>query len=877
LETPLRSLFDRFRSKPEWESPDPVVRAAAVLRLSHEEHDLIATLARDEDPRVRRAAVKKLHDLALLAVLATGDADAGVRDEAASALVAMALHAQDAETGSRALSGLQEARHLLAVAKGASNPATRRVAVDKIADPRALCAVAREAQDASLRLEAVARIQESAALQSLAQNCEHKAVGLAAVEKLGDRGALEAVAARAKVGAVARRARARLDSEPEAATGVSPPSPGPVPDDAAEREAYERALVGIKEAESARARAIAERESWCERLEAAAAEAARDALDEARAAWEGLSPLGGNEAERLAERFEAAAAACRSRHEAWTAAGAVREALAGIADEAATLAFSDDPKTARDAWGGLQKKWKDTIAGVAGVGDLEARFEASARHLAEREAQSRAGQERAEASNLTRLTTLVTRLEGLATRAGLTLRDAERGVREAKDAIDDPGPLPTRKDREALLARLEKARKALYPRLAELRVDTEWKRWANAGVQESLCQKAEALASEVDLDRAARDLRDLDAQWKVAAEVDRAQGESLWARFKGARDEVKARCDAYFASKAQELAENLAKKEALCEKAEALRDSTEWLKTADELKRLQAEWKAIGPVAPARSRAVWERFRQPCDHFFTRREANLKQRKEEWSQNEARKAALCEQAEAVAESSDWEAATAEIKRLQGEWKAIGPVKKTRSEALWQRFRTASDRYFDRYKRRDEIARATDASVREALCASLEALVPVAGAEVALPEGLADRVGQIQANWRQAGPLPRELSALGDRFRQAVLSLVASFPDGFRGTELDPEATRKKMEKLCARVEALAPTSDGPPPSLAEQLKDALATNTIAGKGEGEARRKARAEEVKAARAAWDRLEPLPGSEAAALRDRFEAACRRAVA
>src|SRR4029079_13767050 len=106
----------------------------------------------------------------------------------------------------------------------------------------------------------------------------------------------------------------------------------------------------------------------------------------------------------------------------------------------------------------------------------------------------------------------------------------------------------------------------------------------------------------------------------------------------------------------------------------------------DEIKRLQTEWKGIGPVSRGQEKAIWERFRTACDRFFTRRHTDLAQRKALWAENLAKKEALCVKAEALAESSDWEPAAAAIKQLQAEWKTIGAVKKTRSEAIWQRFR-----------------------------------------------------------------------------------------------------------------------------------------------------------------------------------------------
>ena len=156
-------------------------------------------------------------------------------------------------------------------------------------------------------------------------------------------------------------------------------------------------------------------------------------------------------------------------------------------------------------------------------------------------------------------------------------------------------------------------------------------------------------------------------------------------------------------------------------------DSTNWIQTAETIKQLQAEWKTIGPVSRGREKAIWDRFRTACDKFFTRRNADLAQRKGVWADNLARKDALCVRAEALAESTEWDTAAAEIKQLQAEWKTIGPVKKSRSEAIWQRFRAACDTFFQRYAQRHDTARAERVAAREAVCAEVEAIA-------AAPEG-----------------------------------------------------------------------------------------------------------------------------------------------
>src|SRR5262245_52889771 len=209
----LKSLLDKFRAKPDWQSPDAAVRAEAVLRLPAGEHETILLLARgDEDARVRRAAVKKIQDVPVLVELAAKDADESVREEAALHLVAAAVHAPEPAAAEAAVGGLKDARHLATVAKAAARPDVRRLAVSRIDDPRALAGIVREAEDAAVRLDALSRIEDGATLAALAQKSDVKAVAVAAVERLRARADLEAVAARAKVGAAARRARARLEA-----------------------------------------------------------------------------------------------------------------------------------------------------------------------------------------------------------------------------------------------------------------------------------------------------------------------------------------------------------------------------------------------------------------------------------------------------------------------------------------------------------------------------------------------------------------------------------------------------------------------------------------------------------------------------------------
>ncbi len=835
-ETTLKTLIDRFRGRPEWQHTDAAVRAEAVLRLPASEHELVLALAReDADARVRRAAVKRIAEVAVLNEIAGADADPGVREEAAVQLVHAAIHDPNEAQARAAVLGLKEARHLASVAKTAAHPAVREAAIHALADPKALAAVVREATDPRTRLAALGRIEDGATLLALAQNLEQKALAVAAVDRISDPDALNAVAAKARVPAVSRRARARIETGEPALPPAAVPQAPAAGDEEAERRAYEEARAAL-EREVAGAR------------------------------------------EREAEAL--AASEARARGEQDQAFASRREALAALVAEA-EAAGALELAPAQAAFRELAPRWRGAQAGFE-VPDLRERWEAVAAALRARAEAERAGRAARERAHVDGLEALASRAEAVvASGAKASLRDTDHALREIKEALANPGHFPSKRERDELMARLESARRQLYPLLQQLREDIEWKRFANVSVQEELAARAEALVSETNLDRAAAALHELDQRWKLAKEAPKDKGVALWTRFKAARDQVKAKVDAHLAKQAEEQAANLARKQALCEKAEALAESSDWVKTAEALRVLQAEWKAIGPAPRAVSQRVWERFRKPCDHFFKHFQEHRGERSREWEQNLATKEALSEQAEALALSTDWEEAAAGIKRLQAEWRSIGPVKKSRADAAFNRFRAACDAFFDRYKNRDAHAREAAREARERICAELEALAP-GDAPPEPPADIVPRVQAAQTAWRQAGGLPQdELLAFEQRFLGARDRLLELFPGAFQGSELDPDASRKRAEKLVAKVEslleslapktasALASASD-----LAARLRDALASNTIGGKEAVEQRWNAAATVLVTAQAAWKRLGPLPGAGGRALVERFEGACRR---
>jgi uncharacterized protein DUF349 len=822
------TLLDRFRTQPQ-KHPDPAVRLAYVEELPLSEHEQIVAAAReDDDARVRRAAVGKLMDPSVLAAIAREDADAGVRENALAMLRDIASDAFEGVSeaaGLAAVDALDDERILAQIAKTSLRESVGRQALTRLertGGSHVLASVARQAALEPIRQSALEQLRDRADILVVALNSDYKDAAATAVDRLVDRDDLEQVAARARNRIAAKRARQLL------------------------REQDERVAQEIVTAQAAEADAAS----------AAAAEAARAEQEQrARAAEEAAKAA--EEARVLAE----AQALERSQEEAEKAAREVADRAARDVEE----------RQAREA----------------------------AERLAQEEAAKRRQAEDAEAKTrrdgLSRMNQLIGRVEALAAREDVTLKAADRALRDVRDALADVPPLPSRKDYDEVVRRLKAASAALTPKVQDLREVSEWQRWANVGIQEQLCEKMEALRNEADPEAIARRIHDLQQQWRLAADVPRPQGEALWRRFKTAHDELWVRCEAHFAAQAEQRAGNLASKSALCARVEALADSSNWVQTAEEIKGLQAQWKTIGPVTRGQEKAIWERFRAACDRFFTRRQEDLVKRKAMWAENFGRKEAICLKVEALAESTDWEQTASAIRALQAEWKTIGPVKKSRSDAIWQRFRAGCDKFFTRYAHRHEVARAERIAAREAICAELEALVPPpSGDDATAPEAsalepppeLATTVRTLRNRWQQelaARGVDRDTAVLLDRrYAEACRRVIVRWPTGFKGTDLDPEANRRRMETLVRRVEEIAsslgtasePSAEMSPQRLASMLKEALAANTIGGKVDVESRRRAAQEEARQAQASWSRIGHVADEERRVLADRFQRALRQ---
>ena len=222
----------------------------------------------------------------------------------------------------------------------------------------------------------------------------------------------------------------------------------------------------------------------------------------------------------------------------------------------------------------------------------------------------------------------------------------------------------------------------------------------NLEAKTRLCESAEALEKEEDVVSAFRQLQQLHNEFRETGPVSPELREEIWTRFKAASTNINRRHQEHFEAKKEQEKENLDKKSAICEQIEGINQNPPtnyqaWNSATEQILELQAQWKEIGFAPQKMNLKIFERFRAACDEFFKQKSEFFKEAKNSLANNLERKKALCEEAEKLMESEEWKATADKLAKIQKEWKEIGPVPQKHSEALWKRFVTACDKFFER--------------------------------------------------------------------------------------------------------------------------------------------------------------------------------------
>ena len=292
----------------------------------------------------------------------------------------------------------------------------------------------------------------------------------------------------------------------------------------------------------------------------------------------------------------------------------------------------------------------------------------------------------------------------------------------------------------------------------------------NLEMKTALCETVEKLQTEPDVISAFHQLQKLHQQWREIGPVAKELREDLWSRFKAASTIINKRHQEHFEGLKAKEQENLEAKTAICEQIEnidfpALKSFKDWEEKNKEVIALQDKWKTIG-FAPKKSNVkIFERFRAACDVYFNRKSEFYKNIKDEMEKNLALKKALCEKAEALKDSTDWKSTTEKMIALQKEWKTIGSVARKHSDAVWKRFITACDYFFEQKNKNVSSQKSVEQTNLAAKKALIEKINTIDEADH--DEALATLKGYM-AEWNEIGHVPfKEKDKIYKEYHEAV--------------------------------------------------------------------------------------------------------------
>lgn len=339
-----------------------------------------------------------------------------------------------------------------------------------------------------------------------------------------------------------------------------------------------------------------------------------------------------------------------------------------------------------------------------------------------------------------------------------------------------------------------------------LKLNSEFREYdfkKNLEIKTRLCEAAEKLTEEQDVISAFYQLQKLHQEFRETGPVAKELRDEIWARFKAASTVVNRRHQQHFEAIKEIEQNNLDQKTVICEIVEAIDCSqlttfAAWDAKTQEIIALQNKWKTIGFAPQKMNVKIFERFRKDCDEFFTKKTEFFKHLKEGMAENLEKKRALCEQAEALKDSTDWKATADQLAKLQKEWKTIGPVNKKYSDAIWKRFISACDYFFEQKGKATSSQRSIEhenLAKKRALIDKLQALFD------AEDEGDVQQVRDVMKEWNGIGHVPfKEKDKLHKQFHGLVDQLFARF---------NVKASAKKLNHFKSSISS----QDGSPQAL----------------------------------------------------------------
>ncbi len=293
---------------------------------------------------------------------------------------------------------------------------------------------------------------------------------------------------------------------------------------------------------------------------------------------------------------------------------------------------------------------------------------------------------------------------------------AFRRLQELHDKWREIGPV-AKEIREEIWNKFKDASAIVNKRYQAFFEERKARERENEEKKTAICERVEALDFEnvksyAGWDQLTKEILTAQEDWKKLGFASKKVNNLLFARFRETCDKFFAKKAEYFKTMRDNHAANLEKKIALCEQAEALKESSDWKKTADELVELQKQWKTVGPVEKKHSDAVWKRFQEACDYFFDRRKKATSGTRKTEQANLKQKQEIISALKAITDETPRDEAVKTVKELMAKWQQVGHVPFKEKDKVYDTYRAAVNELYDRFDIKE--ARASMANFTDSI-------------------------------------------------------------------------------------------------------------------------------------------------------------------
>ncbi len=311
----------------------------------------------------------------------------------------------------------------------------------------------------------------------------------------------------------------------------------------------------------------------------------------------------------------------------------------------------------------------------------------------------------------------------------------------------------------------------------------------NLKEKEQLIQEAEGLSQMDDVVSAFTKLQNIQESFRAVGPVAKDKRDEIRERFKAAASVINKKHQAHFESLRKQENENFEAKKALCDAVEEINKQTKndhrtWNKLTEKVIATQAKWKTIGFTPQKLNAQVFDRFRKACDEFFKAKGEFYKQNREKQDADLKRRLELCQQAEELQDSTDWQRTASKIINLQKEWKTLGYVPRKQNESTWNRFQTACNHFFDARK---ASGKGNDKPEEvENLKKKKEIIEKIKAIDLTQPtkENIELFIG-LQKEWSGIGYVPmRNMRKINDSYKRVADKVYDAFRDQMTSLQMD---------------------------------------------------------------------------------------------